>query len=103
MNKRHTLYHEIIGKCGASKVLLKPAPEGTGIIAGGVIRAVVELAGYRDIYTKNKGSNAAINMAYATISGLSKQHSPQDYLRSRNRLEKNQLPRQQQPQQIAKK
>jgi small subunit ribosomal protein S5 len=83
MNKRHTLYHEITGKCGASKVLLKPAPDGTGIIAGGVIRAVVELAGYKDIYTKNKGSNASINMAYATINGLTKQRSPSEVLRLR--------------------
>jgi small subunit ribosomal protein S5 len=76
MNKRGTLYHEIIGLHGASKVLLKPAPEGTGIIAGGAIRAVIELAGFKDIYTKNKGSNTALNMVQATINGLIRQRHP---------------------------
>ncbi|MDR3330234.1 MAG: 30S ribosomal protein S5 [Mycoplasmataceae bacterium] len=76
MNKRGTLYHEIVGVHGASKVLLKPAPEGTGIIAGGAIRAVIELAGFKDIYTKNKGSNTALNMVQATINGLLRQRHP---------------------------
>jgi small subunit ribosomal protein S5 len=76
MNKRGTVYHEIIGRHGASKVLLKPAPEGTGIIAGGAIRAVIELVGFKDIYTKNKGSNTALNMVQATIDGLVKQRHP---------------------------
>lgn len=76
MNKRFSIYHEIVGRHGASKVLLKPAPEGTGIIAGGAIRAVIELAGFKDIYTKNKGSNASLNMVQATIDGLMKQRHP---------------------------
>jgi small subunit ribosomal protein S5 len=76
MNKRNTVYHEIIGRHGASKVLLKPAPEGTGIIAGGAIRAVIELAGFKDIYTKNLGSNTALNMVQAAIDGLVKQRHP---------------------------
>ena len=76
MNKRHTVFHEAIGRAGASKVLLKPAPEGTGIIAGGVIRAVVELAGFKDLYTKNLGSNTALNMVFAVIDGLKSQLIP---------------------------
>jgi small subunit ribosomal protein S5 len=76
MNKRNTLYHEIIGRHGASSVLLKPAPVGTGIIAGGAIRAIVELAGFKDIYTKNLGSNTSLNMVQATLDGLLKQRHP---------------------------
>lgn len=76
MTKSHTLYHEIIGHKGATKVLIKPAPEGTGIIAGGVIRDVIELAGFHDVYTKNLGSNTALNMVIATVDGLMNQYIP---------------------------
>lgn len=85
MNKRGTLYHEIIGKHGASKVLLKPAPEGTGIIAGGAIRAVIELAGFKDIYTKNKGSNTSFNMVQATMNGLINQRHPSTIAKLRDK------------------
>ena len=67
-----TIPHEYVGKFGSANVMLKPAPEGSGVIAGGSVRPVLELAGYSDIKTKVIGTNNPRNVVYATIEGLKK-------------------------------
>lgn len=86
MTKKGTIFHENIARLGASRILIKPAPEGTGIIAGGSVRAVVELAGYSDIYTKVLGSSTPINAIRTTVKALEEQFTPNEIrkLRSKN-------------------
>ena len=75
--------HDYVGKFGSAEVLLKKAPDGTGVIAGGPARNVLELAGYRNIRTKSLGSNNRQNVVLATINGLSKLKTPEEFARLR--------------------
>ena len=68
--KDRTIPHEVMGQCGASRVMLKPASKGTGVIAGGGARAVLDLSGVRDVLAKSLGASSALNVVKATMDGL---------------------------------
>ena len=78
MDENKSVTHDFLGKFGSASVLLKKAPEGTGVIAGGPARAVIELAGLKNIRTKSLGSNNKQNVVLATIEGLRQLKSPEE-------------------------
>ena len=85
LDENSSITHDFVGKYGSANVLLKRAPEGTGIIAGGPARVVCELAGIKNIRTKSLGSNNKQNVVLATITGLSQLKSPEEVARSRGK------------------
>ncbi len=85
LDEKNSITHDFIGKFGSASVLLKRAPEGTGIIAGGPARVVCELAGIKNIRTKSLGSNNKQNVVLATIAGLSQLKTPEEVAKNRGK------------------
>lgn len=84
-DENNSIPHDFLGKFGSANVLLKKAPEGTGIIAGGPARSVLELAGYKNIRTKSLGSNNKTNVVLATIEGLLSLKTPEEVAKNRGK------------------
>ncbi len=85
MDENKSIPHDYMGKFGSSSVLMKKAPEGTGIIAGGTARAVVELAGFKNIRVKSLGSNNKVNVVLATLNGLCSLKTPEEVAKLRGK------------------
>lgn len=85
MDENNSIPHDFLGEFGSASVLLKRAPEGTGIIAGGPVRSVVELAGIKNIRTKSLGSNNKQNVVLATLNALSQLKSPEEVAKLRGK------------------
>lgn len=85
MDENRSIPHDFIGKYGSASVLMKKAPEGTGIIAGGTARAVVELAGIKNVRIKSLGSDNKTNVVLATLKGLSQMKTPEEVARLRGK------------------
>ena len=85
LDENGSITHDLIGKFGSASVLLKKAPDGTGVIAGGPVRAVIEMAGIKNIRTKSLGSNNKQNVVLATVSGLEQVKTPEGVAKLRGK------------------
>jgi len=93
LKEGRTLHHDVLGRHGAGKVVMRTAPEGTGIIAGGPMRAVFEMLGVKDVVSKSTGSQNPYNMIRATLDGLKKESSPRQVAARRGKKVADILPK----------